>query len=177
MNRSRELEILKKELLGLFRYMQRVRQEIAAIHHPSDSEHGFNKMSDQLDAIVEATEEATNTIMEAVENNEEILRTLRDEVGDPALQAKVDQIRDNANRIFEACSFQDITGQRITKVVRSLSYVEQRVNAIIDIWGKQDIDAIKSLPDHEKTDDEKLLSGPQRKEEAISQDEIDKLFS
>ncbi len=177
MNEMRELEILKKELLGLFRYMQRVRQEIAAIHHPSDLEHGFNKMSDQLDAIVEATEEATNTIMEAVEKNEDILRILRAEVTDPAQQARIDQVRDNASRIFEACSFQDITGQRITKVVRSLSYVEQRVNAIIDIWGKDDIDAITSLPEREKTEDEKLLSGPQRKEEAISQDEIDKLFS
>jgi len=177
MSETRELEVLKKELLGLFRYMQRVRQEIAAIHNPADGEHVFEKMSDQLDAIVEATEEATNTIMESVEANEEILKELRNELENPEHVAKVEQIRDNANRIFEVCSFQDITGQRITKVVRSLSYVEQRVNAIIDIWGKDDIEAIKAEPDFQKTDDEKLLGGPQRKEAAISQDEIDKLFS
>ena len=39
---------LKKELAGLFQYMQRVREEIAAIHFPADEEHRFEKMSDLL---------------------------------------------------------------------------------------------------------------------------------
>ncbi len=55
-----ETEALKKELAGLFHYIKRVRVEIAAIHHPVDEDHHFDKMSDQLDAIVEATESATD---------------------------------------------------------------------------------------------------------------------
>jgi chemotaxis protein CheZ len=41
--------------------------------------------------------------------------------------------------LFEACSFQDITGQRITKVVRSLTYVETRVNKLIEAWGRSEL--------------------------------------
>ena len=176
MSIDQEIEVLKSEMFGLFRYMQRVRQEIAAIHNPHDSEHRFESMGDQLDAIVEATEEATNTIMEAVEANEEILDGLRAEFTEESQIAKLDKVTENVSRIYEACSFQDITGQRITKVVRSLSYVEQRVNSIIEVWGEEEIAGIEVIPDHEKTEDEKLLEGPQRKEVAISQDDIDKLF-
>ena len=59
---------LKQELDAHFRYLQRVRQEIAAIDRPADQDHRFESMGDQMDAIVEATETATNTIMEAMEN-------------------------------------------------------------------------------------------------------------
>ncbi len=176
MSTMSELETLKDELFGLFHYIQRVRQEIAAIHKPSDDEHTFDKMGDQLDAIIEATEEATNTIMESVEANDDVLRNLRDTMTHTDQVAMIDKILENSGKIFEACSFQDITGQRITKVVRSLSYVETRVNSIISIWGEKDIDAVEIAVAQEKTEDEKLLGGPQRKEHAISQDEIDKLF-
>ena len=59
--------VLKREIDGLLRYLNLVRSEIAAIKHPADEKHGFNRMGDQLDAIVNATADATNTIMESVE--------------------------------------------------------------------------------------------------------------
>ncbi len=62
-----EAEALKHELIGLFHYIRRVRQEIAAIYRPADDDNHFDSMADQLDAIVGATEEATDTIMEAME--------------------------------------------------------------------------------------------------------------
>jgi chemotaxis protein CheZ len=64
---------LKSELAALFQYMQRVRTEIAAIHKPADKEHNIEKMSDQLDAVVAATENATNNIMATMETNEGLL--------------------------------------------------------------------------------------------------------
>jgi chemotaxis protein CheZ len=64
---------LRHELVGLFQYIQRVRKEIAAIGRPADKDHKFESMGEQLDAIVGATEEATNTIMEAMERNGELL--------------------------------------------------------------------------------------------------------
>ena len=60
---------LTTELAGLFHYIRWVRVEIAGIHHPADEDNNFDKMSDQLDAIVEATEQATDTIMSTVETN------------------------------------------------------------------------------------------------------------
>lgn len=57
-----------------------------------------------------------------------------------------------------------------------MTYVEDRVNALIEVWGKDEIDKIEVKPDKEKTEDEKLLHGPALEGEGISQDEIDKLF-
>jgi chemotaxis protein CheZ len=167
---------LKRELSGLFQYIQRVRQEIAAMRRPSDSDFEFDRMADQLDAIVEATEEATNTIMATVEKNEEIMAQLREKVSDPDVAGLIDDVSANNMNIFEACSFQDLTGQRVTKVFKSLTYVEDRVNALVEIWGRDELEKIEVTPTVDKTDDEKLLNGPQRANEAISQDEIDALF-
>ena len=73
-----DAEALKQELVGLFQYIRRVRQEIAAIYRPADGDNQFDSMADQLDAIVGATEEATNTIMEAMEKKDEMLAKLRE---------------------------------------------------------------------------------------------------
>ncbi len=166
---------LKSELAALFQYMQRVRTEIAAIHKPADEEHNFDKMSDQLDAIVAATENATNNIMATVETNEGLLQQLKDGLDDPAKLELIDQVSANNMGLFEFCSFQDITGQRVTKVVRSLTYVEDKVNALIDAWGKAQLESVE-VEGADKSDDEKLLNGPQHEGEGISQAEIDALF-
>ncbi len=169
-------EALKHELVGLFQYIRRVRQEIAAVLRPADGDHQFDSIADQLDAIVGATEEATNTIMEAMENNDEILARLREGITDADHLACLDRIAANGAGVFEACSFQDITGQRVTKVVKSISYVEARINALIEIWGKDELESVDVEPEREKTADEKRTHGPQLAGEGISQDDIDKLF-
>ena len=125
-----QIKILKTELTGLFQYIQRVRQEIAALHKPAEDEHRFSSISEQLDAIVKATGEATNTIMAAMEDNEKIVAEVKKGIADKALAAKLDKIADNASAVFEAFSFQDITCQRFGKVAKSLSYVEKHVNVL-----------------------------------------------
>ena len=105
--------VLKHELQGLFNYIQRVRSEIAAIDRPAEEEMAFKSMGEQLDAIVKATEQATDSIMSAMEKNEEALNELRKTVTAPAQVALLDQISTNGHVVFEACSFQDITGQRV----------------------------------------------------------------
>lgn len=170
------ISLLKEQLDGLMRYVLRVREEIAAIDRPHDADHDFTSMSSQLEAIVEATDGATNTIMEAMENNETVLDVLREQITDPTQIALLNQITSNGSDVFEACSFQDITGQRINKVVKSVTYVEERVNAIIDIWGKDQMDAVEVPVYEEKSADEELVSGPQLEGQGLSQEDIDSLF-
>ena len=170
-----EMLLLKREMESLFHYVHRMRQEIAAIRKPADSEHQIESMGDQLDAIVAATEHATNTIMGAVEKNDELLAQLRNGLKDADKIALIDQMTDNGVSIIEACSFQDITGQRVGKVIKSVAYVEDRVNALASIWGKAELDRVE-IKGSEKSSDEKLLNGPQLQGKGISQDEIDKLF-
>ena len=153
-----------------------MREEIAAINRPADKSLHFDSMADQLDAIVQATEEATNTIMGCMEKNDDIIVELNKSITDPDQINQFDQISAHSAEVFEACSFQDITGQRFSKVVKSVTYVEDRVNALIEVWGKDEIDKIEVKPDKEKTEDEKLLHGPALEGEGIFQDEVDKLF-
>lgn len=175
MSADKENAILKSELSGLFQYMQRVRQEIAAISRPVDDEHDFVSMGEQLDAIVKATEKATNTIMAATEKTLSSVDVLRDVVTNPMHAGLLEKITANSNDILEACSFQDITGQRVSKVVKSVTYVEERVNALIKIWGKHEVDNV-SVEGQEKSEDEKLLAGPQLEGKGLDQAAIDALF-
>ena len=154
---------LKTELAGLFHYIQRVRTEIAAIHHPADEENNFENMSDQLDAIVEATEHATDTIMSTVETNEALLAEIRAGIADTGLQAKIDEIAGNNMGLFGACSFQDITGQRITKAGRSLTYVGTRINKLIEAWGRSELEKITVALDKKKAKTKSFCTAPSAK--------------
>ena len=132
-------------------------------------------MGEQLDAIVKATEEATNTIMEAVEENDAAVIQLKESITDDAQVKLLDQITNNNTAVIQACAFQDITGQRVSKLVKSITYDEDRVNALVNIWGKAELEKVV-VEGTEKTDDEKLLHGPQDEDTAISQSDIDALF-
>ncbi|MDH5748026.1 MAG: protein phosphatase CheZ [Rhodospirillales bacterium] len=169
-----ENEALRKELVGLFQYIQRVRREIAAISRPADEDHKFESMGDQLDAIVKATEHATDVIMGCMEKNDSIIAKLKEGASEEQ-SALLNEIEENDRAVIEACSFQDITGQRVSKVVKSVTYVEDRVNALIDVWGKTELEKVE-VEKVEKSEDEKLLHGPQNEDTAISQSEIDALF-
>jgi chemotaxis protein CheZ len=116
-----------------------------------------------LEAIVASTEEATGTIMDAAAEN------------------YVEAINEACMRIFEACSFQDITGQRITKVVNTLTYIEERLHGLQDAWGPDIEDADGAAPEPGKDDDARpdkdLLSGPALDGEGILQDQVDDLLN
>ena len=158
-----------RECRALSDYITDARKEIAALQPGDNGEDRIPRAGQELDAIVQQTEEATDTIMTAAE---EIMGA---DTEDMAAYQAITQ--DAVMRIFEACSFQDITGQRISKVVATLSHIEQRVLELRDLLGvtDQDIETAHSQED-EKTEEEQLLSGPALEGEGIGQTEIDKLM-
>ncbi|MBB4284840.1 protein phosphatase CheZ [Roseospira goensis] len=179
MNDLDDVRILKDELLGLFDRIQRIRREIASIRKPGETHDRFATMSDELDAIVESTEGATNSIMENAEAIDEIVTALRPTLADDAAAARLDTIPDHIGAIFEACSFQDITGQRITKVVKTLQYIEKRVNALISVWGEAALSSVEPRDEDEalSVDDERrLLHGPQLRGQGVSQTDVDAIL-
>jgi len=180
MNEVEEARVLRQEILGLFDRIQRIRREIASIRKPGESQDRFASMSDELDAIVISTESATNTIMENVESIDEAIIALRETLSDPDSIAKLDRIPDHIGAIFEACSFQDITGQRITKVVNTLQFIEKRVNALIEVWGESALSDVEPRDDREQmspNDERRLLNGPQLPGHATSQSDIDAIMN
>jgi chemotaxis protein CheZ len=91
-------------------------------------------------------------------------------------------VQNVVTRIYEACSFQDITGQRITKVVATLKAIESKVGHIIDVF-QQDRDQRTAgkappLPPEGPVDAAaSLLNGPQLPAAAMDQSDIDALLA
>ncbi|RJF88103.1 chemotaxis protein [Oleomonas cavernae] len=156
--RSIDTEIYR-EFRNLSDYIARARGEIASLR-PSDLKNErLPRAGRELEAIVRSTEDATNTIMAAAEA---IMAS------DPA-----PAVSERCMEIFEACSFQDITGQRISKVVETLTYIEDRVARLKDALGAEH-DA--PPPEAPPTGDRALLNGPALEGEGIAQDEVDRLM-
>lgn len=171
-----ESAFLAENLEALFNYLQRVRREIASLTRSADGVNKFATMGEQLDGIVEATVEAGDAIIEAAEQNEAAVDRLRQTLSGAEQVAVLDSITANNNRIFEACAFQDLTGQRVARIIRSMAYVESRVHAVMEIWGRSVLDKTAPVSEGAPSNDDAPLHGPQSRASAISQDEIDKLF-
>lgn len=128
--------------------------------------------TDELDAVVTATAEATHKIMGVCEEME----SLADTLDAPAR----DELTGKVTQIYEACTFQDITGQRIKNVVSTLRVIESKVDKIMEVLGDK-VGLKVSDGKYEKIvsihDEKSLLNGPQMASKAISQDDIDKLLS
>ena len=170
---------LRSEIINLFHYVQRLRTEIAAIAARTQGQTAFESMSDQLDAIVTSTSKATNTILENIEGIGEAVTEMRSHPDPEAIDALGDQIAEKSVNAMEACSFQDLAGQRVSKIVRSVKFIEERVEALADLWGREEIESLSDsvAKMNPVFDGEIELEGPQLEEQAISQDEIDKLFA
>ena len=95
---------------------------------------------------------------------------------DPDVKAARANVSGHTAAIFEACAFQDITGQRVGKIVKTLLYVEERVNALIAMWGPEALSHAQPLETEETDSDKKLLSGPQLAGQGVSQDDVDVLL-
>ena len=122
-------------------------------------------MSQQLDAIVDATETATNGSLKNPERIDEVVDKLRE--SGAALKV-CDAVSNRTMAAMENYTFQDITRRRVTKVVRSMKFVEERVNSMVDLLGRETIEKLSlDLSQEEKTKDEKRLEGPRMARTAI----------
>jgi chemotaxis protein CheZ len=78
----------------------------------------------ELEAVVQATEQAANQIMESAEA---IGTWIEQAADDPNAVAA---ITERLNAIFEACTFQDLTGQRIRRAIDHLQKVEEMLGGL-----------------------------------------------
>ena len=170
-----EVKLLRNEIRAMSLAIQHTKSEIAALRPPNSADDRLMVVTQELDAIVTATEGATNTILEAAEKVDGLAEQIEGMGAEAAVNQLAGDIRDTVISMFEACNFQDITGQRISKVVKTLQFIEERVNKMIEIWGAEGFDDIKHSAD-EADEESKLLNGPQLANQGVSQADIDKLF-
>ena len=123
------------DLMDMANAISRTKAEIAAITDPDHDQTRLSIASEALDAIVQATERATTDILVAAEEVQENAWMLRERGLDAAVCDALDR---HATQIYTACSFQDLTAQRTSRIVHTLRYLEQRLSAMISIWGRED---------------------------------------
>ena len=174
-----QCEKLKVELDLIYDAINRTKREIAVLHGKSFSGEEMAKVNGELGAVVGGTEEATQQILEAAEAIDQSASALM-KVNSPDQQKLLsEEIQERVVSIFEACNFQDLTGQRIKKVMTTMKFIENHITVMMDIWGG--VDAIKAhapaIVDTREGDD-KLLNGPKLDGDVghASQDDIDALF-
>ena len=175
-----QCEKLKVELDLIQDAINRTKREIAVLHGKSFDGHEMAKVNGELGAVVGGTEQATQQILEAAESIDQAASALS-KVNSPEQQKLLsEEIQERVISIFEACNFQDLTGQRITKVVATLKFIETHILRMMEIWG-----GIESFNDMApaamaaREGDQKLLNGPKLDGETghASQDDIDALFN
>ncbi|MEM7621137.1 MAG: chemotaxis protein [Pseudomonadota bacterium] len=167
------------EFRAIAEQISSTKAEIAQISTQDVSKGHIPDAGQELAAVVETTEEATHKIMEAAET----IMT-----ADPSdISNYYTTVNENIMTIFEACSFQDISGQRIARVVETLDFIDKRISFFAEKIGAGSIDAPKADDENYYFDEDErqraerkkdqMIYGPQDTQDAISQNEIDNLLN
>ncbi|MDI9349843.1 MAG: hypothetical protein QM537_07575 [Candidatus Symbiobacter sp.] len=143
--RIEEANLMAHQLSQLSRHIQKTKREIATMPDGHE-EHPLTRLTNsanfELDGIVKATEEATEQIMNSSEAIEALVKRLRNITSTTERDEIADAIGTEIVRVYEHCNFQDVTGQRISKVVKSLDYLSERINSMVEIWEDASMDDV-----------------------------------
>jgi len=175
-----EAQKLKTELELIYDAINKTKQEIAAVHFSGFEGPEMTRVTNELDAIVGGTEHSTEQILANAEEIDQMAHTLGPRLKSEQDQALVADMQERVIKIFEACNFQDLTGQRITKVVGTLKFIETHIVRMMEIWGG--LEAFKGIEAEQiaaREGDARMLNGPKIAGDVghASQDEIDALFA
>ena len=160
---------IHEEFNAIAAYIARTRDEIAELRPNDIKEQRIPVAGAELEAVVSDTEKATEAIMSEAET------LMSAEPSDlEAYKAEVDEAM---CRIIENCSFQDLSGQRVSKVVASLKHIETRVARFAATMGVHDAD----MTEEERAEAERRsklhLNGPAQGGPETNQDQVDDLMS
>lgn len=162
------------DLMEMAQAIAKTKAEIASIKPDVENQGRIGEATLELDAIVQSTETATSEILAAAEHMQEIAWTLREHQAPDTLCDVLDQ---RATDIYTACSFQDLTGQRIRKVINVMGYLEARINAMMQIWGGAEVSSVGDLAPDQSSDEVELLNGPALPGQGLGQSDVDLMMA
>jgi chemotaxis protein CheZ len=161
---------IRFDLVEMAKAIARTKTEIAAIKPDADHHGKFGEASEELDSVVQATEAATSEILACAEHIQEMAWILREQGIDGAV---CDLLDAKATEVYTACSFQDLTGQRTRKVIGVLRYLEDRINAMIKIWGLDGAMSAEAAETRAVESGKALLNGPAKPGDGLDQADVD----
>lgn len=172
-DRAEEAKALRNEIESVQHAINTTKLELAALH-AGPGGRDIHSVTDQLDAVVQGTEDATEQVLQAAEVIDTDANDLSARLKNNENVDLINDIRDQTVKIFEACNFQDLTGQRITKIVNTLRFIEERVDTMMSLWS--DLEAF--VAPESTMEKGTIMHGPALETDigVASQDDIDALF-
>ncbi|MEM1400095.1 MAG: hypothetical protein AAGF58_09455 [Pseudomonadota bacterium] len=160
--------------------LEQVRVHVAHIHRPiGDEGPALENIADRLQGILEATEQSCEQILHSLESVLELSKNIRAQSGNEATIAPAcDALEEHAISALESCAFQDLTSQRVSKIVRDLLHLECSVDAMTETLGREGVEALAeklAIKEAEEGGDVYLM-GPQNEKDAIGQKDVDAVF-
>ncbi|OIN86408.1 MAG: hypothetical protein AUJ12_05505 [Alphaproteobacteria bacterium CG1_02_46_17] len=128
---SQQLDMAEEGLTGRF---SEILNALAAINFRGDGETAANT-GVELEAVIKTTEDAATQIMDAAERISHRIGSDKTISGDVARQKFLEETRNDVESILLACSFQDLTGQRIRKILESIQTIEDHISSTLGKLG------------------------------------------
>jgi len=160
---------MRLNIVDMTQKIEQIKTEIANTDHSSPN---IADAQIELHVVLDETETATSTILTSAEEIQGLGWEIRERGG---FDAECDKIDEFATEIYMACSFQDLTGQRLRKVVQLIEMLETRLKAMVSLWDESELERYRDAP---KPRDEisALTNGPATPEFAQGQDQIDNVM-
>lgn len=162
--------------------MAKIRNELNVLGVRNGKDDLFVSTLEQLDALAFEIAGATEQMMTAGEKIQKAADALSAKAKDRGTKTQLSRITQGTGDLFEACSFQDITGQRLGKITRTVGAIEAGVQSVSALAGGSGVKKCsgqasgKGKLGIDRMDSGLALEGPQIDGPEVSQSEIDKLF-
>lgn len=167
---------VEQELAGIQDIIARTKRELSALINDGN-ERRMSRAAGELGAAVEGMETATQKILASAEAVDECARALASALTDDYHHGLAQDVQDHVVRVYEACNFQDLAGQRIGKVIATLMMVEEQLAAMIERF--QSGGASRPAAEAHRTYAGDLVNGPRLDGASghVTQQDIDAMFA
>jgi chemotaxis protein CheZ len=166
---------LERELALTYEAIEKIQKELTAMSGSGCEAAQLSRAGSELGAAIDGMEKATHRILKVAEGIDEGVRALRAAMKDDYQRGVAHDILDQVAHIFEACNFQDISGQRINKAMATLKSIEDRIERMQGILSGVELSrhAAKTGPMAH------LLNGPKLEADRghATQADVDRMFT
>jgi chemotaxis protein CheZ len=168
---------VKRDIEMINRAIDSSKRELSALIGANGDESRLARARYELASAVAGMEKATQTILKAAETIDESARALHATLQNDYNRGLSQDIVDQIVRIYEACNFQDLSGQHIRKAADTLKSIEGHVARMTDIWGNIKAGDMQAKPDHRPLG-RALANGPKLEGDRghVDQNDIDTMF-
>ncbi|MFN3657633.1 MAG: protein phosphatase CheZ [Pseudolabrys sp.] len=164
---------LRRDLFAVQEVIARHKRELAAFVEDG-KDRRLARAAGELGAAIEGMRHATQGILDSAERIDDGAKSLAAALKGDYERGLAQEIQEHVTRLYEACNFQDLAGQRIGKVMEMLGTLERRVDAMLARCNGEEGNPFTSAKPASE-----LINGPRLEGDAghASQRDVDLMFN